>query len=211
MFLNWYIGDIISLSREKESVIALDKRTLGSRDISRRKKKKNTFSFFFSSLIDHPMNSLQLHCCLHFLPPQHRLHLRCSTIFTPRTCRFLGKISFRESFITKANAKSFTCFAQSETKQSSLGTEETSLSENQDPERPPFDINQAVILAGFAFESYATPPVTSLSLFFCESCILLWLFDFSQENIGKREINAAGCNTLYLSEYVHSFHRRFCC
>lgn len=124
------------------------------------------------------MNSLQLHCCLHFLPPQHRLHLRCSTIFTPRTCRFLGKISFRESFITKANAKSFTCFAQSETKQSSLGTEETSLSENQEPERPPFDINQAVILAGFAFESYATPP----------------------ENIGKREINAAGCNTLYLSE-----------
>ncbi|KAF8088513.1 hypothetical protein N665_0538s0014 [Sinapis alba] len=124
------------------------------------------------------MNSLQLHCCLHFLPPQHRrLHLRCcSTIFsTPRTCRhFLGKISFRES---KANANSFTCFAQSQTtKQSSLGTEETSLSEK--PERPPFDINLAVILAGFAFESYATPP----------------------EKIGKREVNAAGCNTLYLSE-----------
>ncbi|XP_033146602.1 uncharacterized protein LOC103863624 isoform X3 [Brassica rapa] len=117
------------------------------------------------------MSSLQLHCCL---PPQHRrLHLR----FTPRTCPFLGKISFRESFITKANASSFTCFAQSETtKQSSL--EETSLSENHEPERPPFDINLAVILAGFAFESYATPP----------------------ENVGKREVNAAGCNTLYLSE-----------
>ncbi|KAG2322871.1 hypothetical protein Bca4012_058343 [Brassica carinata] len=113
------------------------------------------------------MNSLQLHCCLHFLPPQHRLHLRCSTIFTPRTCHSLSKISF----VTKANANSFTRFAQSETtKQSS---EETSLSE-----RPPFDINLAVILAGFAFESYATPP----------------------ENIGKREVNAAGCNTLYLSE-----------
>lgn len=117
------------------------------------------------------MSSLQLHCCL---PPQHRrLHLR----FTPRTCPFLGKISFRESFITKANASSFTCFAQSETtKQSSL--EETSLSENHEPERPPFDINLAFILAGFAFESYATPP----------------------ENVGKREVNAAGCNTLYLSE-----------
>ncbi|KAG5400391.1 hypothetical protein IGI04_014998 [Brassica rapa subsp. trilocularis] len=117
------------------------------------------------------MNSLQLHCCL---PPQHRrLHLR----FTPRTCHFLGKISFRESFLTKANASSFTCFAQSETtKQPSL--EETSLSENHEPERPPFDINLAVILAGFAFESYATPP----------------------ENVGKREVNAAGCNTLYLSE-----------
>ncbi|CAH8332078.1 unnamed protein product [Eruca vesicaria subsp. sativa] len=114
------------------------------------------------------MNSLQLHC---FLPPKqhHRLHLRC---FTPRTCHFLRKISFT----TKANANSFACFAQSETKQSSgIGTEETSLSE---PERPPFDINLAVILAGFAFESYATPP----------------------DNIGKREVNAAGCNTLYLSE-----------
>ncbi|KAF3555335.1 hypothetical protein F2Q69_00015799 [Brassica cretica] len=116
------------------------------------------------------MNSLQLHCCL---PPQHR---RCSTIFTPRTCHFLGKISFRESLITKAKANSFSCCAQSETtKQSSL---ETSLSENQEPERPPFDINLAVILAGFAFESYATPP----------------------ENIGKREVNAAGCKTLSLSE-----------
>ncbi|KAJ4904465.1 triglyceride lipase [Raphanus sativus] len=116
------------------------------------------------------MYSLQLHRFLHFLPPQqHRLlHLRCSTLFTPRTCHL---ISFRESFITKANAKSFTCFAQSDTKQSSLGTK-------QEPERPPFDINLAVILAGFAFESYATPP----------------------ENIGKREVNAAGCNTLYLSE-----------
>ncbi|XP_013636274.1 PREDICTED: uncharacterized protein LOC106342041 isoform X1 [Brassica oleracea var. oleracea] len=116
------------------------------------------------------MNSLQLHCCL---PPQHR---RCSTIFTPRTYHFLGKISFRESLITKAKANSFSCCAQSETtKQSSL---ETSLSENQEPERPPFDINLAVILAGFAFESYATPP----------------------ENIGKREVNAAGCKTLFLSE-----------
>ncbi|KAH0850963.1 hypothetical protein HID58_095096, partial [Brassica napus] len=88
----------------------------------------------------------------------------------------LGKISFRESLITKAKANSFSCCAQSETtKQSSL---ETSLSENQEPERPPFDINLAVILAGFAFESYATPP----------------------ENIGKREVNAAGCKTLFLSE-----------
>ncbi|KAF2568846.1 hypothetical protein F2Q68_00026623 [Brassica cretica] len=121
------------------------------------------------------MNSLQLHCCL---PPQHR---RCSAIFTPRTYHFLGKISFRESLITKAKANSFSCCAQSETtKQSSL---ETSLSENQEPERPPFDINLAVILAGFAFESYATPP----------------------ENIGKREVNAAGCKTLFLSEYVTLF------
>ncbi|KAJ0245500.1 putative triglyceride lipase [Hirschfeldia incana] len=125
------------------------------------------------------MNSLQLHCCLHFIPPQHRLHLRCSAILTPRrTCHFLRKISsFRESFVTKANANDpLTCFARSETRSDNEGF--TSLSENGETERPPFDINLAVILAGFAFESYATPP----------------------ENIGKREVNAAGCNTLYLSE-----------
>ncbi|KAA8527840.1 hypothetical protein F0562_035291 [Nyssa sinensis] len=45
-------------------------------------------------------------------------------------------------------------------------------------ERPPFDINLAVILAGFAFEAYTSPP----------------------ENIGKREVNAANCKTVFLSE-----------
>ncbi|CAI9117970.1 OLC1v1019464C1 [Oldenlandia corymbosa var. corymbosa] len=45
-------------------------------------------------------------------------------------------------------------------------------------ERPPFDINLAVILAGFAFEAYTTPP----------------------EDVGKREVDAAGCQTVFLSE-----------
>ncbi|KAJ0034865.1 hypothetical protein Pint_25199 [Pistacia integerrima] len=45
-------------------------------------------------------------------------------------------------------------------------------------ERPPFDINLAVILAGFAFEAYTNPP----------------------ENIGRQEVDAAGCKTVYLSE-----------
>ncbi|XP_073136293.1 uncharacterized protein [Henckelia pumila] len=45
-------------------------------------------------------------------------------------------------------------------------------------ERPPFDINLAVILAGFAFEAYATP----------------------SENVGKRETDAANCQTVFLSE-----------
>ncbi|KAD4384133.1 hypothetical protein E3N88_24301 [Mikania micrantha] len=47
-------------------------------------------------------------------------------------------------------------------------------------ERPPFDINLAVILAGFAFEAYTTPV----------------------ENIGKTEVDAAGCQTLFISEYA---------
>ncbi|PWA89515.1 C2 calcium-dependent membrane targeting [Artemisia annua] len=45
-------------------------------------------------------------------------------------------------------------------------------------ERPPFDINRAVILAGFAFEAYTTPTA----------------------NIGKTEVDAAGCQTVILSE-----------
>ncbi|GKA65769.1 C2 calcium-dependent membrane-targeting protein [Tanacetum coccineum] len=47
-----------------------------------------------------------------------------------------------------------------------------------DIERPPFDINRAVILAGFAFEAYTTPT----------------------ENIGKSQVDAAGCQTVILSE-----------
>ncbi|GLT97887.1 hypothetical protein SLE2022_154310 [Rubroshorea leprosula] len=36
--------------------------------------------------------------------------------------------------------------------------------EGEMEERPPFDINLAVILAGFAFEAYTSPPV-SLSIY----------------------------------------------
>ncbi|KAK7344551.1 hypothetical protein VNO77_14288 [Canavalia gladiata] len=54
-----------------------------------------------------------------------------------------------------------------------------------DDERPPFDINLAVILAGFAFEAYTTPP----------------------ENMGRRGVDAAGCKTVYLSEeFVHEIY-----
>ncbi|CAM8944162.1 unnamed protein product [Rhodiola kirilowii] len=52
------------------------------------------------------------------------------------------------------------------------------ISNSSDSQRPPFDINLAVILAGFAFEAYTTPP----------------------DNIGVKELDAAGCQTVYLSE-----------
>ncbi|KAJ8763901.1 hypothetical protein K2173_003683 [Erythroxylum novogranatense] len=48
----------------------------------------------------------------------------------------------------------------------------------EEDERPPFDINLAVILAGFAFEAYTSPP----------------------DNIGRREVDAGDCKTVYLSE-----------
>ncbi|KVH91046.1 C2 calcium-dependent membrane targeting [Cynara cardunculus var. scolymus] len=49
---------------------------------------------------------------------------------------------------------------------------------HEEIERTPFDINRAVVLAGFAFEAYTTPT----------------------ENIGKSEVDAAGCQTVILSE-----------
>ncbi|KAL3620086.1 hypothetical protein CASFOL_034998 [Castilleja foliolosa] len=45
-------------------------------------------------------------------------------------------------------------------------------------QRPPFDINLAVVLAGFAFEAYTTP----------------------LEKVGNREMDAAKCQTVFLSE-----------
>ncbi|KAI8537787.1 hypothetical protein RHMOL_Rhmol09G0051600 [Rhododendron molle] len=57
--------------------------------------------------------------------------------------------------------------------------------EKSETERPPFDINLAVILAGFAFEAYATPP----------------------ENIGRCEVDAANCKTVFLSEsFLHEIY-----
>ncbi|CAK8570559.1 unnamed protein product [Lathyrus sativus] len=52
-------------------------------------------------------------------------------------------------------------------------------------ERPPFDINLAVILAGFSFEAYSTPP----------------------ENLGRLEVDAGGSKTIYLSEeFFHELY-----
>ncbi|KAK1266772.1 hypothetical protein QJS04_geneDACA000058 [Acorus gramineus] len=45
-------------------------------------------------------------------------------------------------------------------------------------ERPPFDLNLAVLLAGFAFEAYSSPP----------------------KDVGTREVDAADCQTVFLSE-----------
>ncbi|KAK7279162.1 hypothetical protein RJT34_24208 [Clitoria ternatea] len=68
---------------------------------------------------------------------------------------------------------------------SKTGSQLQRVSIPEDDDRPPFDINLAVILAGFAFEAYTTPP----------------------ENIGRREVDAAGCKTVYLSEeFVHEIY-----
>ncbi|XP_020084164.1 uncharacterized protein LOC109707352 isoform X5 [Ananas comosus] len=54
-----------------------------------------------------------------------------------------------------------------------------------DDRRPPFDLNLAVVLAGFAFEAYISPP----------------------ENVGWREVDAADCQTVFLSEkFLHEIY-----
>ncbi|XP_068653939.1 uncharacterized protein [Aristolochia californica] len=67
---------------------------------------------------------------------------------------------------------SFRCFCQT-------SLEKQKESEAEESERPPFDLNLAVVLAGFAFEAYTDPP----------------------DNVGKREMDGAGCQTVFLSEF----------
>ncbi|KAK9083050.1 hypothetical protein Scep_029521 [Stephania cephalantha] len=55
---------------------------------------------------------------------------------------------------------------------------EVELAVAEETEQVPFDINLAVVLAGFAFEAYTSPP----------------------ENMGRREVDAANCQTVFLSE-----------
>ncbi|KAK2646529.1 hypothetical protein Ddye_021724 [Dipteronia dyeriana] len=62
-------------------------------------------------------------------------------------------------------------------------TEKVEIEEQN--EWPPFDINLIVILAGFASEAYRSP----------------------HENVGRYEVDAAGCKTMFLSE---SFVREIC-
>ncbi|XP_066348335.1 uncharacterized protein [Miscanthus floridulus] len=52
------------------------------------------------------------------------------------------------------------------------------VAEEDGPRRPPFDINLAVVLAGFAFEAYTIPPA----------------------DVGWRETDAADCQTVFLSD-----------
>ncbi|CAN1759964.1 Probable feruloyl esterase A [Linum perenne] len=92
----------------------------------------------------------------------------------PRTGSDL--ILFRASCRSRDRACSVCCL----NKESNTEVHKFSEAEREegDESRPTFDINLAVILAGFAFEAYTTPP----------------------ENIGKWEVDAGNCKTVYLSE-----------
>ncbi|XP_060671837.1 uncharacterized protein LOC107422559 isoform X3 [Ziziphus jujuba] len=111
---------------------------------------------------------LQFHRCFSSLPStlyylrNRKLSQRFSAPSVSRKVRVLAsRVNFRGKFCP--------CKA---------GTEIGKVSVEEEIERPPFDINLAVILAGFAFEAYTSPP----------------------ENVGRREVDAADCKTVYLSE-----------
>ncbi|KAL0456861.1 UNVERIFIED_CONTAM: hypothetical protein Slati_1025300 [Sesamum latifolium] len=126
------------------------------------------------------MATLQSH--LHFLPlnSPKLIHFK-----NPHSCSFSKKLLLSKKLLSAKKFHGvlrprFTSYCKASASSSSSAEIEKSVSTETGNERPPFDINLAVILAGFAFEAYTTPP----------------------EKVGKREMDAAKCQTVFLSEYV---------
>ncbi|KAK6781129.1 hypothetical protein RDI58_023313 [Solanum bulbocastanum] len=122
------------------------------------------------------MATLQIH--LHFpISSSPRLfHFK-----SPNSVSFSKKLFFSRKLnglfsYSKFGAKdSFFCCCQASGEILPLSSAQK---EEETNARPPFDINLAVILAGFAFEAYTSPP----------------------DNVGKLEVDAANCKTIFLSE-----------
>ncbi|KAG2727738.1 hypothetical protein I3760_01G171800 [Carya illinoinensis] len=117
---------------------------------------------------------LQFHHCVSTLSP------KLSFVRNPKLLwwfpapfpRKVRVFTLREKFRGREGVYSVCCFCKTGSE-----IERVSVQEEEN-ERPPFDINFAVILAGFAFEAYTSP----------------------SEKVGRCEIDAAGCKTVYLSE-----------
>ncbi|GAB2295340.1 hypothetical protein Dimus_029512 [Dionaea muscipula] len=120
--------------------------------------------------------SANLHL-LHFrLSPSSQLHRRRIPnllLLLDRGFRSPGEIRYStwSLGIESKGIRNLCCSCRAESQIEKVSFEEAI-------ERPPFDVNLAVILAGFAFEAYYTPP----------------------ENVGRLEMDAAGCKTSYLSK-----------
>ncbi|KAK8468116.1 hypothetical protein PHAVU_007G232800 [Phaseolus vulgaris] len=122
------------------------------------------------------MSSLQFRYALSPLSPTLLPPRR--PIFSRTFSRFPAKLHVFSASWRRRRVLSICC-------SSKTGSQLRQVAVPENDDRPPFDINLAVILAGFAFEAYSTPP----------------------ENIGKREVDAAGCKTVYLSEeFVHEIY-----
>lgn len=106
---------------------------------------------FMASLKNH-QNHLQL---LRFsFAPSSKLHYRRNPNFTLSWKSLVsGKFKvFRSNYSGRYSIDSLRCPCNPK-----AGTEH--VLDQEQIERPPFDINLAVILAGFAFEAYWSPPV----------------------------------------------------
>ncbi|KAL0376860.1 UNVERIFIED_CONTAM: Lipase, partial [Sesamum calycinum] len=125
------------------------------------------------------MATLQSHP--HFLPlnSPKLIHFK-----NPHSCSFSKKLLLSKKLFSAKKFHGvlrprFTRYCKASASSSSSAEIEKSVSTESGNQRPPFDINLAVILAGFAFEAYTTPP----------------------EKVGQREMDAAKCQTVFLSEY----------
>lgn len=97
------------------------------------------------------MASLQFRYVLSPLSPSLPLPPTFSRAF-PFPPRFPGKL--RAFSLARRGRVLSICCGSSKT-----GSQLQRVAVPEDDDRPPFDINLAVILAGFAFEAYTTPPV----------------------------------------------------
>ena len=117
-------------------------------------------TLLMASLQDH---SMKLQFCSSYLPSLPRFHqLQCLN-FPQKP--FSGKVKLvfpcPESYKTKGDkVYSVCCFCKTK------DAEIDKVEDKEQDERPPFDINLAVILAGFAFEAYTTPSVSNFNLIF---------------------------------------------
>ncbi|KAG8369747.1 hypothetical protein BUALT_Bualt14G0045900 [Buddleja alternifolia] len=111
---------------------------------------------------------------LHFLPSisPKLIHFR-----NPNSFSFSKKLICAKKLNGVLSSKLSNNCKASSSSSNSTETEQCVARESEN-ERPPFDINLAVILAGFAFEAYTTPP----------------------EKTGNREMDGAQCQTVFLSQ-----------
>lgn len=110
--------------------------------------------FVMASSLQNPPANLQL---LSRLPPLllNRRHLRSFRL----SWRCPHSFSVKVSLLTVSGASSLRDERSSFRCLSMANTEVQPVEFEEEVERPPFDINLAVVLAGFSFEAYTSPPV----------------------------------------------------
>ncbi|KAL5711817.1 hypothetical protein ACHQM5_014056 [Ranunculus cassubicifolius] len=120
------------------------------------------------------MVTLKIHRHFFISPNSHLKFQNPNNLIIPNSKSLFRNSKFNQSISYKLQ---FTCNSISS---NSISNSDSNLITDDDEERrrPNFDINLAVVLAGFAFEAYCTPP----------------------ENAGKREVDSANCQTVFLSE-----------